>query len=219
MTLRKYVREELRTARRTSGNLHAGKAYAGVNPEELKLLRRLQAGDDHAWNEWFDTVAPRVWRYLARLIGADRDGVADAVQEVFLGAVRGLAEFNPATGSLTPWLLGIAHRQAALYWRKRKRTLRMAPDLTITQVETSLTARVINPDQAELSESIHAVRLTLSELPEDAAQVLIGRYLEQKPTAELAIEFGITEDAVRSRLLRARERFRTAFRSLHRELV
>lgn len=186
------------------------------------MLRRLQAGDDHAWNEWFDIVSPRVWRYLARLMGSDRDGIADAVQEVFLGAIRGLNGFDSTAGSLTPWILGIAHRQAALYWRKQKRGLQSFTELTLKQVESSLIERASNsdqPDQAELTESIHAVRLTLTELPVDAAQILIGRYLDQKSTAELAFEFGITEEAVRSRLLRARERFRTAFLSLHRELV
>ncbi len=72
------------------------------------------------------------------------------------------------------------------------------------------------PEQQELTV---AVRLTLSEMPDDMAGLLIGRYLDQRTTADLADELDITEDAVRSRLVRARDRFRTAFLLLHRELV
>jgi RNA polymerase sigma-70 factor (ECF subfamily) len=97
-----------------------------VTTDDSEWLRRLKAGDDRAWTEWFDTVGPKVWKYLSRLIGPDRDAVSDHVQEVFLAAIRGLSGFDPSAGSVISWLLGIAHRQAALYWRKQKRLQRVS---------------------------------------------------------------------------------------------
>ncbi|MBL8817212.1 MAG: sigma-70 family RNA polymerase sigma factor [Planctomyces sp.] len=187
-----------------------------MTTDDSEWLRRLRAGDDRAWTEWFDTVGPKVWKYLSRLIGPDRDAVSDHVQEVFLAAIRGLSGFDPSAGSVVAWLFGIAHRQAALYWRKQKRLQRVSIEIDLDLIDSILTVRSSLPEQQELT---IAVRLTLSEMPDDMAGLLIGRYLDQRTTADLAGELDITEDAVRSRLVRARDRFRTAFLLLHRELV
>ncbi len=56
-----------------------------------------------------------------------------------------------------------------------------------------------------------AVRHLLTLLPEETANILIGRYLDGRSTAELAIDFAVSEEAIRARLVRARERFREQF--------
>lgn len=56
-----------------------------------------------------------------------------------------------------------------------------------------------------------AVRHQLTLLPEETAALLIGRYLDGRSTAELAIDFAVSEEAIRARLVRARDRFREQF--------
>ena len=158
---------------------------------------------------FFDTYSPRVWTYVARLIGADRHAVADVVQEVFIAAAKSITTFDPQRGTVIRWMFGIAHRQAALYWRRQKR----APLLE----DFSTPSRAISSDGEEarvLLESLEQaeiVRWMLAQLPEDMSVLLIGRYLDDRSTSQLAEEFNITEDAVRSRLVRVREKFRELF--------
>lgn len=164
-----------------------------------------------------DEYGPRVWSYVARVSGADAATVADTVQEVFLAAASRLSSYRPEDGALVAWLLGIAHRQTALHWRRQERrqrlkraaeeggTLALLQDLQVTETERRETA--------------DAVRLVVARMPEQPAALLIGRYLEERSTAELAKDFGITEQAVRSRLVRARERFRELFAAAYHDLV
>lgn len=56
-----------------------------------------------------------------------------------------------------------------------------------------------------------AVRHQLLLLPEEMAALLIGRYLDGRSTGELAIDFAVSEEAIRARLVRARDRFREQF--------
>lgn len=176
--------------------------------DDEQLSRRLRRGDNAAWTTFFDRFSPRVWSYVAKLTGADRHTIADVVQEVFTGAARGLKSYDPARGSLLSWLLGIAHRQAALYWRRQG-------DLpTDSGLNLDLFEGPTNADHLLAAETSFAVRRLLASLPEDMATILIARYLDERPMSELAVEFGCTVDAVRSRLLRARDRFRELFETV-----
>lgn len=165
----------------------------------------------------FDDCAPRIWSYVARMTGGDSAAVADTVQEVFLTAADRMASFRREQGTWIAWLLGIAHRQSALHWRDRERQQRLRQSVAERSPPNVLQAlQVID---AERQETADAVRLIVAEMPEQAAALLVGRYLEDRSTAELAADFRISEQAVRSRLVRARERFRELFASTFHDLV
>ena len=51
----------------------------------------------------------------------------------------------------------------------------------------------------------------LAELSADHQMLLIGKYMEGVPAAQLAAEAGKSEQAIRSKLARARRAFRGAF--------
>src|SRR4051794_1385747 len=85
------------------------------------VVRGLQAGRPDAWRALYDAFAERVWRGVARLLGAGSADVADVVQETMLAAARSARTFDAAKGSLWLWLWGIARTQVALHYRKRQR--------------------------------------------------------------------------------------------------
>lgn len=64
-----------------------------------------------------------------------------------------------------------------------------------------------------------AVRHQLALLPEETAALLIGRYLDGRSTAELAVDFAVSEEAIRARLVRARDRFREQFAMAFQDFV
>lgn len=173
-------------------------------PSEPNCIAELRRD---AWATLYDQYSVRVWRYVARIIGADSDAVADAVQETFLAAARNFEQFDPERGSKWAWLTGIAHRQAALHWRRvgRDRIDPAAPSVAEASTEDSTTSPL------EQAESVHLVRRVLAELPSDSAAVLAGKYCDGYSVAELVEQFGGTTEGVRSKLARARRDFKNRY--------
>jgi RNA polymerase sigma-70 factor (ECF subfamily) len=163
----------------------------------------LRDGSPEAWRALYDAYAERVWRCAARLMGPDA-AVADVVQETFLAAARSARSYDAARGPLWLWVWGIARNQVALHYRREGRHTRLTPR------EPTGTAEPADPlEAAELAES---VRSALRELPADYESLLTAKYLDAASIDDLAARDGSTPGAVRSKLARAREAFRRAFR-------
>jgi RNA polymerase sigma-70 factor (ECF subfamily) len=79
-------------------------------------LPRLRAMDEAAWAALQDAWHRRLFGYVKRCVG-DHQTAEDLVQEVFLGAVRGIDGYDPA---FTPeqFLFGIAHNRVVDHLRR-----------------------------------------------------------------------------------------------------
>ncbi len=187
--------------------------------EDRSLVDGLKRGQREAWAQLYDRFAERVWRLAARMLGSEPQWVADVVQETFLAAVRSAGQFDAERGSLWSWLAVIAHRQAALSWRKHGQDQRLREVLVGLPREVLYGARVFD-DSAPTDEWFERrelsllIRATLSALPDDYATVLVAKYLDEQAIEDIALELGESYEAVRSRLARARREFKTTFERL-----
>lgn len=155
-----------------------------------------------AWATLYDRYSVGVWRYVARIVGSDSDAVADAVQETFLAAARNFHQFDSTRGTEWSWLAGIAHRQAALHWRRVGRE-----QLNPVPIEEILSEEATT-DLLERAETVEAVRRVLAELPAESATILTGKYCDGLAVSELVEQLGGTTESVRSKLARARREFK-----------
>lgn len=89
-------------------------------------LPRLRAMDEAAWTALQAAWHRRLFFYVKRCVG-DHQTAEDLVQEVFLGAVRGIDGYDAA---FTPeqFLFGIAHNRVVDHLRRR-RAAKVAPAL------------------------------------------------------------------------------------------
>ena len=185
--------------------------------QELLIARGLREGKNSAWQWLYDAYAERVWRGVARLLGPHSTDVADVVQETMMAAARSAATFNPARGSLWPWLWGIAHNHLALHLRKQERRTRLTQasawlGASNGQLLHWLEGKEPSPPAALAAAELGTlVRATLTALPADYALLLTARYLEGETVALIAQREHSSETAVRSKLARARTAFREAF--------
>jgi len=187
---------------------------------EQKIAQGLQKGNRQAWLQLYEAYAEPVWRNISRLAGGDPATVADLVQETFLAAARSARNFRPGRGTLWVWLLTIARRQVALYYRKQK------PQIVLNQARqwwAGLDGEKFDwidakadmpPDILESQELAVLVRLALSELPGDYQTLLLAKYVDNRQAEEIAEQIDCSETAVRSKLARARKAFRKAFTRL-----
>ena len=154
-----------------------------VSDEELRASVR----------ELFVGCERRVGRYLAQMV-RDRPLAEDLLQDSFHDALRARAQLvdvrNPEA-----WLFGIARNRALNALRRRRRFERALTRLALR-----------HPPQHEAEEMV-AVRDLLDRAlsSEDRALVLL-RYLHDFDSNELAEMTGLSSEAVRQRLARARIR-------------
>jgi RNA polymerase sigma-70 factor, ECF subfamily len=174
--------------------------------QQTAVAQGLLAGRPEAWTTLYDAYAADVWRYAARLLGGDPSGVADVVQETLLAAARSARSFDPTRGTLASWLMGITHRQAAQHFRRSLRTPVAAP-----HEHQNLQSAVSGPiDELLKREQAQIVRQVLADMPAEHAWLLTAKYVDGEPIAALSQKLGMGEEAVRSKLARARRLFRQA---------
>lgn len=97
---------------------------AALPAEEGKaLLLRAAGREEAAVRRIYREHVARVHRHVARILGQGDGDVEDVVQQVFLAALDGAAQFD-GRSSLGTWLLGIATRRALDHTRARWRRSR-----------------------------------------------------------------------------------------------
>jgi RNA polymerase sigma-70 factor, ECF subfamily len=182
---------------------------------ERALVARLRAGDEAAYEEMVRAHGGRLLAVARRILGGHEQDARDAVQDGFISAFRSIHGF--AGGSrLSTWLHRIVVNAALMKLRSRKRR----PEDSIEDLLPSF-----GPDDhqqppatpwrepfetlVERREVRSLVRECIDRLPEDYRTVLLLRDIEELDTEEAARVLGITPNAVKSRLHRARQALRT----------
>lgn len=184
---------------------------------EAELVRRLKAGDGSAFEEVVRTLGGRLLSVARRFL-RDEDSARDAVQDAFLSAFRGIQSFDQQS-QLSTWLHRIVVNAALMRIRTRSRRPerpierflpKFAEDGHHVEQFASPDERV---DQAMEREEMRAmVRAAIAELPEAYRAVLLMRDIEDMSTADAAAALGISENAAKIRLHRARQALATLIR-------
>jgi RNA polymerase sigma-70 factor (ECF subfamily) len=167
---------------------------------EQVLVLRCQTGDETAFAQLVERYGPRLRYYLHKTFGR-RDGVEDAVQEVWFTVFRKVRDLaDPA--AFTTWLYRIAQRQAHGLLRKRQLSCR-----TVEEAEQVTDPSSEEPDfSAEEGQRIHAA---LDELSLEHRQVLVLRFLEDMAYEDIADVTGCQTGTVKSRLYYAKKALRS----------
>jgi RNA polymerase sigma-70 factor (ECF subfamily) len=173
---------------------------------DAKIVQGLQNGDRWAWEALCRQFGPRVWKYVARLVGGNEDAIGDVFQETMLAVAKAGRTLVSET-RIWPWLAAIGHNQAALYWRKsyRSRTVVSTREFLDLSLEDDPLDKLLQ------SETVDLVRSLLAEMNSDAVSLLLGKYLDGHSVLDLVNLMGGTEESLRSRLARARKDFRSRY--------
>jgi RNA polymerase sigma-70 factor (ECF subfamily) len=182
--------------------------------DEATLIARLRAKDDEAFAILVRAHAGRLLRVARRFLNREEDA-RDAVQDAFVAAFRSIGNFK-AGSTLATWLHRIVVNSALM----RLRTMRRHPEEEIEdllprfladghQVQPSVDWAPSAEEMVARAEAREHVRRAIDQLPETHRTVLIMRDIEEMSTDEVAEALGITANAVKVRLHRARQALRT----------
>lgn len=170
---------------------------ADAREDEL-LVVRCQLGERPAFDELIERWHQPLWKYVRRVTGDD-DAAHDAVQDVWLRVLRGIARLRDGS-KLRAWLFGIAHRVVM----DRLRSQYASP--TVEGVDIASIAA--DERATDLDDDIASLHHELTRLPVTEREVLTLFYLRELSLAEVAEALDIPVGTVKSRLFRARQLLR-----------
>lgn len=182
--------------------------------DELTLLAALRDQDSAAFDYLVRTYHRRLLAVARRLLASEEDA-HDAVQNAFLSAFHAIGAFEHGA-KLSTWLYSIVINAALMILRAKRRRPEQPHDpfalehLQDHQLSTlGETVQLSSPESLLLQrETCTLVHSCLACLSAKARTVLLLREFEGLTTQESAQRLGVSPNAVKIRLCRARKLFR-----------
>ena len=185
---------------------------------DRQLARRVAAGEQAAFDEFFREYFPRLFRFTLARVDNDPALAEEIVQRTMCIVVRKMGSFR-GEALLFTWLCQICRNETNALFRERR--LEFGGDLPLEDhpaVQAALESMMSDdhePETAQRQKEIaHFVRVTLEHLPSNYAIALEMKYACGNSVGEIARRLGISDKAAESVLARARESFKKGFRSL-----
>jgi RNA polymerase sigma-70 factor (ECF subfamily) len=167
---------------------------------DSELLQLMQAGDEGAFALLYHRRQPGIYRFALQMCGSQALA-EDVTQEVFLELIRGFEAFDPARGSLSAFLYGVARNQLLRRLQRERFYTALEPD----GCENEISRETAGPlEDFARGEAIETVRRAILSLPERYREVVVLCDLEEMSYAEAAEILGCAVGTVRSRLYRGR---------------
>jgi RNA polymerase sigma-70 factor (ECF subfamily) len=186
-----------------------------MSATDVALARRLLAGDEEAFEEFFARYFPRLFRFALPRVGGNEDRTEEIVQRVLIRALARMGSYR-GEAALFTWLCTVCRREIA-GWRERESGLREVsfsddrPELRIA-LDALAAGDADDPDTVLRRRELSTiVQLTLDHLPGRYGDVLEWKYMQGLTVDEIAGRLNIGYKAAESLLTRARAEFRQAF--------
>lgn len=182
--------------------------------DEATLIAQLRAGDEAAFEQVVRSYGGRLLAVARRIVNSEEDA-RDVVQDAFMNAFRSLDRFE-GNAKLSTWLHRIAVNAALMKLRTRKRKPEQSIETLLPSFleDGHFEERFKSWDEPvdklmERAETRQLVREQIDALPESYRTVLVLRDIEGLDTEETANVLGLSVNATKIRLHRARQALRS----------
>lgn len=182
--------------------------------DDAALIDSLIDGDVGALEATVRQYGGRMLAIARQLLNNEQDA-QDAVQDTFVTALRSLDQFERRS-SLATWLHRIVVNSALMKRRSLGRRHEESLDSLLPEFRDDGHAALPTPRwkssalaKIELEETRAAIRRSIDALPETHRTVLLLRDIQELDTATVSELLGISPDAVKVRLHRARKALKT----------
>lgn len=175
------------------------------NFSEKAVIEEILAGNSNAYRTIVEKYSTRVLAFCRARMHSEEDA-RDAAQEVFIRAYTSLASFR-SDENFASWLFAIAANNVRTHFRlfssRKHKEEAIAKEIAIAPI----------PDAAEEAEQnlqAEALRRAVASLPPDLRKSVELYYFAELSVEETAHVLKLGEEAVKSRLFRARKALRHA---------
>jgi RNA polymerase sigma-70 factor, ECF subfamily len=178
---------------------------ASLNPMD-PLVERARGRDVAALEELLSRVAPAIHRFGLRMCKNAHDA-DDVLQDTLIAITEHLPEFE-GRSSLSSWVFALARSACS----RRRRGLKNRPPLGEEAALRSPDPAPSPEEQTGERELAATISQAVDNLPEPYREVILLRDVEGLTAPEAAGALGLSLDALKSRLHRAREALRNALK-------
>jgi RNA polymerase sigma-70 factor (ECF subfamily) len=185
----------------------------------MNLVRRMLAGDEQAFDEFFEAYFPGLYRFALARMRNDADAAEEVVQATLVAALSKLRTYR-GEATLFTWLCAFCRYEIAGYYKRTHRhpvTVELAdqnPEV-MAALESLWVLTQDGPDavlqRREVGRLVHVV---LDQLPPRYAEALEWKYIDGFSVNEIAGRLSVSPKAAESLLTRARDAFRDGFSTL-----
>lgn len=183
-------------------------------PQDIAdLVARARQGDREALEAVLASVAPAIHRFGLRMCRNVHDA-EDVLQDTLINVVGHLGEFE-GRSSLSSWVFSLTRSACA----RKRRGLKNRPPVSDAHIEREPDLAPSPEAHASNQELASALSGALDGLSDDHREVIQLRDVEGLSAPDAASSLGISVEAVKSRLHRAREALRAALRPLLEQAV
>ncbi len=159
---------------------------------ESALIEQAKS-DPEAFGQLYELHVDRIYNYIYYRVGNAND-VEDLTARTFFQAMKKIDSYEDRGLPFSAWLYRIAHNLVANWHRQQSRRKSIPlDDLAIIRSTRPYPSQVAEQQetQDELLSAIH-------RLPEDRQQLIILKFVERLPNAEIGRIMGRTESSIKS---------------------
>ncbi|OGO26821.1 MAG: hypothetical protein A2Z16_07365 [Chloroflexi bacterium RBG_16_54_18] len=158
----------------------------------MKLLqrsRRSPIASPEEFRALYEHNRTSVFRYIFSLTGGPQEEVEDLTADTFLRAWKARHTFDGANGAATGWLIQIAKRLVIDQYRR--------DTVQNKQLDAHFQEMDPSPEQAAIAGEEGRLLLSLlAELPDEAREIIVLRYILGWRVADIAVHLGATDNSV-----------------------
>ena len=180
------------------------------------LARRLLAGNEEAFEEFFERHFPGLYRFALIRLGRDHGAAEEAAQAALCKAIGKLETYR-GEATLFAWLCTFCRHEIASHFRARRRSPAeesLPEDAPEIRAALESLGRLAGTDPEAIfrrKEISRLVQVTLDCLPARYGDVLEWKYIEGLSVIDIAARLNLGPKAAESLLTRARQAFRDGF--------
>jgi RNA polymerase sigma-70 factor (ECF subfamily) len=184
------------------------------------LVKQLLAGDQRAFDRFFEDNFARLYRFALVRLSDDPEGAREVVQITLTRAVRKLHQYR-AESALFTWLCAICRNETSDWLR---REVRYREHIVLSEDHPEIQAAVDsfqiavedNPErQYQRTEVMRLIQVALDRLPAKYGNVLEWKYVEGHSIKEISTKLEISGEAAQSLISRAKRAFAEVYSSLN----
>lgn len=187
--------------------------------EDKRLVKQLLAGDQSAFDGFFDENFARLYRFAIARMTNDPDAARDIVQVTLTKAIRKMSTYR-AESALFTWLCAICRNEISDWLAKqgrRQEHIVLTEDFPEVQaaVDSFQAPAQESPErQYRRAETLRLIQVALDRLPAKYGDVLEWKYVEGWSINEIAEKLNIGTEATQSLLARAKRAFADVYSAM-----
>lgn len=165
-----------------------------IENDEAALIARAKS-DANSFGELYERHVDRIYNYIYHRVGSHHDA-EDLTARTFERALEHMSHYEDRGAPFSAWLYRIAHNLVANWHRDRSR--RQWRVISLSELVQLLPQHEEPALWGEASEEQAALRAAIRRLPPDRQLLLILKFSEQLPNAQIGEIMGRSEGAIKS---------------------